>query len=186
VSSSVQRPRAERYRSGVSRKSIVGTPASVHGSKAVGVACLESMNWERVKGAGQVYLSHIGGCAHDHVIWSATLLRRRVRHGIIVDAYRTSNNRVRGALWKAMYVQDGPSVRSPKPLTSSVSTVYSLTHQGSDIATPRCALPQTHDSTSANWLYIPNHSLTRPKVTHVDCSSFHCHQNIVPEIHSTR
>jgi hypothetical protein len=26
---------------GVSRKSIVGTAASVHGSKAVGVACLE-------------------------------------------------------------------------------------------------------------------------------------------------
>jgi hypothetical protein len=51
VSSSVQRPRAWRYRSGVSRKSIVGTPASVHGSKALGVACLESMNWVRVTGA---------------------------------------------------------------------------------------------------------------------------------------
>jgi hypothetical protein len=36
VSSSVQRPRAGRYRTDVSRKSIVGTPASVHGSKAVG------------------------------------------------------------------------------------------------------------------------------------------------------
>jgi hypothetical protein len=68
VSSSVQQPRAGRYRSGVSRKSIVGTPASIHGSKAVGVACLESMNWVRVTGAGQVYLSHIGGCAPDRVI----------------------------------------------------------------------------------------------------------------------
>jgi hypothetical protein len=90
VSSSVQRPRAWRCRSGVSRKSIVRTPASVHGSKAVGVACLESMNWVRVTGAGQVNSSHIGGCAPDRVIWLATLLRRGVRDGIIMDAYRTS------------------------------------------------------------------------------------------------
>jgi hypothetical protein len=68
VSSSVQRLRVRRYRSGVSRKSIVRTPARVHGSKAIGVACLESMNWVRVTGAGQVDLSHIGGCAPDHVI----------------------------------------------------------------------------------------------------------------------
>jgi hypothetical protein len=75
VSSSVQRPRAWRYRSVVSRKSIVGTPASVHRSKAVGVACLESMTWVRVTGAGQVYLSHIGGCAligHLTSEWSPT------------------------------------------------------------------------------------------------------------------
>jgi uncharacterized OB-fold protein len=31
-------------------------------------ACLESMNWVRVTGAGHVYLSHIGGCAPDRVI----------------------------------------------------------------------------------------------------------------------
>jgi hypothetical protein len=43
VSSSVQRPQAGRYKSGASRKSIVGTPASVHGSKAVGVACRYEM-----------------------------------------------------------------------------------------------------------------------------------------------
>jgi hypothetical protein len=35
-------------------------------------------------------LSHIGGCAPDRVIWLATLLRRGVRDGIIVDAYRAS------------------------------------------------------------------------------------------------
>jgi hypothetical protein len=34
----------------------------------VGVACLELMNWVRVTGAGQVYWSHIGGCAPDRVI----------------------------------------------------------------------------------------------------------------------
>jgi hypothetical protein len=66
VSSLVQWPRAWRYRSGVSRKSIVGTP--VNGSKAVGMACLESMNLVLVTGAGQVYLSHIGGCGPDRVI----------------------------------------------------------------------------------------------------------------------
>jgi hypothetical protein len=33
--------RGRSARSGVSRKSIVGTAVSVHGSKAVGVACLE-------------------------------------------------------------------------------------------------------------------------------------------------
>jgi hypothetical protein len=106
VSSSVQQPRAGRYGSGVSRKSIVGTPASLHGSKAAGVACLESMNWLRVTGARQVYLSHIGGCAPDRVIWLATLLQRGVRDGIIV----ASNSRVRGALWKALYVQDESEV----------------------------------------------------------------------------
>jgi hypothetical protein len=90
VSSSVQRPRAWRYGSGVSRKCIVGTPASVHGSEAVGVACVESMNWVRVTGAGQVHLSHIGGCAPDCVIWLATLLRSGVRDGIIMDACRAS------------------------------------------------------------------------------------------------
>jgi hypothetical protein len=104
VSSSVQRPRAWRYRFGVSWKSIVGGPASVHGwSKAVGVACLESMNWVRVTGAGPVYLSHIGSYAPDRVIWLATLLRSGVRHGIIVDAYRAktaeSGNAVEGAVW---------------------------------------------------------------------------------------
>jgi hypothetical protein len=58
MSSSVQRrPWAGRYRSGVSWKSFVGTPPSVHGSKAVGVACLKLMNWVRVTGAGQVYFS---------------------------------------------------------------------------------------------------------------------------------
>jgi hypothetical protein len=106
VSSSVQRPRTGRYRSGVSRMSIVGTPASVHGSKMVGVACLESMNWVRMTGDRHVYLSHFGGCTPDHVIWLATLLQRGVRDGIIVDAYRASHSRVRGSLWKALYVQD--------------------------------------------------------------------------------
>jgi hypothetical protein len=93
-----------------------GTPASVHGSKAVGVACLESMNWVRVTGAGQVYLSHIGGCAHDRVIWLATLLWRGVRDGITVDAYRASNSWVRGALWKALYVL---TERKPGPRTQN-------------------------------------------------------------------
>jgi hypothetical protein len=45
---------------------------------------------------------------------------------------------------------------------------------------------ETLDFISANWLYFPYHSLTRPKVTHVECSSFHCNQNIVPEMHSAR
>jgi hypothetical protein len=53
--SPVQRPWAGRYGSGVSRKSIVGTPASMHGSRAVGVACLESMNWVRVTGLFESY-----------------------------------------------------------------------------------------------------------------------------------
>jgi hypothetical protein len=80
----LQRPGTGRYRSGESRKSIVGTPASVHGSKAVGVACLESMNWVRVTGAGQFYLSHIGGCAPDRVIWLATLFHSIIRGEIIM------------------------------------------------------------------------------------------------------
>jgi hypothetical protein len=91
--------RAWRYRSGVSRKSIVGTLESVHGS--------ESMNWVRVTGAGQVYLSHIGGCAPDRVIWLATLLRSGVCHGILVDACRASTaesgSAVEGAVCTGCY-----------------------------------------------------------------------------------
>jgi hypothetical protein len=63
VSESVQRPWAGRYWSGVSRKSIVGTAASVHGSKVVGVACFElgvSIRWV---GDWQFYLSPTGACA---------------------------------------------------------------------------------------------------------------------------
>jgi hypothetical protein len=60
VSASVQRPRAWHYRSGVSRKSIVGTAASVQGSKAVGVACLELGVSVRWVGDWQFYLSPAG------------------------------------------------------------------------------------------------------------------------------
>jgi hypothetical protein len=51
---------------------------------------------------------------------------------------------------------------------------------------PLGALSQTLDFISANWLYIPHHSWTHPNVTHVECSSFHCNRNIVPEMHSAR
>jgi hypothetical protein len=109
VSASVQRPRAGRYRSGVSRKSIVGTAASVHGSKAVGVACLK-LGVSRWVGDWQFYLSPTGACA-PVARWPcdlmATLSKRGGRHGIIADSYRASNSRVRGALWKALYVHDG-------------------------------------------------------------------------------
>jgi hypothetical protein len=59
-------------------------------------------------GDGQFYLSPILELARlshaDRVIWFATLsIKRGVRHGIIVDAYRASNSRVRWALWKALY-----------------------------------------------------------------------------------
>jgi hypothetical protein len=42
----------------------------------------------------------------DRVSRLATLFRRGGRDGIIMDSYRASNSRVRGALWKALYVQD--------------------------------------------------------------------------------
>jgi hypothetical protein len=51
---------------------------------------------------------------------------------------------------------------------------------------PLGRLPKTLDSTSANWLYVLYNSSTHPKVTHVECISFHCNQNIVPETHSAR
>jgi hypothetical protein len=90
----LQRPWAGQHRSRVSWKSIVGTPASVHGSKAVGVACLESMNWVRVTGAGQFYLSHIGGCAPDRVIWLTTLFHSVIWGEIIMNAIGGSNSKV--------------------------------------------------------------------------------------------
>jgi hypothetical protein len=62
----LQRPGAGQYRSRVSWKSIIVTPAGGQGSKVVGVACLEL--GVSVIGDGQFYLSHIGGCAPDHVI----------------------------------------------------------------------------------------------------------------------
>jgi hypothetical protein len=55
---------------------IVGTPASVHGSKAVGMACLESMNWVRVTGLFELYWRlHTWSCdpiAHLASEWSRT------------------------------------------------------------------------------------------------------------------
>jgi hypothetical protein len=98
VSSSVQRPRAGGYRSGVSRKSIVGTLASMQESKAVGVACLKSMNWVRVTGLFESYWRLRA--------WSCDLI------GHLASAWSPRWNHTgpvqpsQGALWKALYVQD--------------------------------------------------------------------------------
>jgi hypothetical protein len=95
------------------RQAVVGTPAkwpaSMHGSKAVGVACLElgvSVRW--VGDWQLIHLNPTGACAPvaRWLIWLATLFKRGGRDGIIMDSYRASTSRVRGALWKALYVQD--------------------------------------------------------------------------------
>jgi hypothetical protein len=64
-----------RYRDLVYRGGPLVHRRSVHGRPAVGVACLESMNWVRVTGARHFYLRH----APDRVIWLATLFHCRPR-----------------------------------------------------------------------------------------------------------
>jgi hypothetical protein len=73
-----------QYRSRVSRNPIVGTPVGWQGSKAVGVACLELGVSVSDFGDGQFYLSRIGGCTPDRVIWLATLFHRGVRGEIMI------------------------------------------------------------------------------------------------------
>jgi hypothetical protein len=59
---------------------------------AVGVACLESMNWVRV--TGSEHFSHIGGCSPDRVIWLATLFHSVIRGEIIMDTIGGSTSKV--------------------------------------------------------------------------------------------
>jgi hypothetical protein len=57
----------------------------------------ESTNWVRV-GNGQLYLSHIGGCTPDRVIWLATLFYRRLWRKML-----PISPAVAGANWACTY-----------------------------------------------------------------------------------
>jgi hypothetical protein len=67
------------------RRCIVGTPAVGQRSKAVGVACLELCMSVRWLWRCTVFLSHIGGCTPDRVIWLATMVHSDFGGDIIMD-----------------------------------------------------------------------------------------------------